>query len=322
MIYILHGKDLFRKQLRLSLIKSQNLSPGLEAFCYSEFNNPELIDFCSAVKTPGFGMGKKIILIKDFKFLEAKAEDESDIELILSTLEGLPENTILIFYSEKINGTIKLVKNLKTRIKNLSLEEFALFSAWKSQEAGNWLADYHREQIKLGALSGPAIDRDLASLIADQVGSEDSGKLHSELMRLIALGKPITRELVMEECRGKHDVFAYARKLAEQDRAGAGFELKKIIENKELHLGLVALLDTAISKYLKLKLAQQKRLSEADQCKVTGISPKALYYQAQEVKKMQVPHLQKLLGKILDLDRQVKTGKQDLERGLRILTQE
>ena len=47
-------------------------------------------------------MGKKIILIKDFKFLEAKAEDESDIELILSTLEGLPENTILIFYSEKI----------------------------------------------------------------------------------------------------------------------------------------------------------------------------------------------------------------------------
>jgi len=321
-IYILHGKDLFRKQLKLSQLKSQNLSPGLEAFCYSEFNNPELIDFCSAVKTPGFGMGKKIILIRDFKFLETKAEDESDIELILSTLEGLPENTILIFYSEKINGTIKLVKNLKTRIKNLSLEEFAQFSPWKSQEAGNWLADYHREQIKLGVMNGTVIDRDIASLIADQVGSEDSGKLHSELMRLISLGKPITRELVMEECRGKHDVFAYARKLAEKDRAGAGFELKKIIDNKELHLGLVALLDTAISKYLKLKLAQQKRLSEADQCKVTGISPKALYHQAQEVKKMQVPHLQKLLSKILDLDRQVKTGKQDLERGLRILTQE
>jgi DNA polymerase-3 subunit delta len=321
LIYILHGKDLFRRQLRLNQIKSQYLSPGLEAFCYSEFQNPALVDFCSAVKTPGFGMGTKVILIKDFQYLESKSDDESHIEIILNTLQDIPAGTVLVFYSEKINGTIKLVKNLKTKIKDLNLEEFALFNAWKAQEAGNWLADYHREQVKLGTLGGPAIDRDVAELIAEQVGLEDSGKLYSELIRLIALGKPITRELVLEECRGRHDVFALARKLAEQDRSGACFELKRIIENKELHLGLIAVLDTTISRYLKLKLALEKRLSEAEQSRVTGISPKALFYQKQDIRKMQSSHLQKILSELTNLERAVKTGKQDLERGLRILAQ-
>ena len=266
-------------------------------------------------------MGTKLILIKDFQYLESKADDESHIEIILNTLQDIPAGTVIVFYSEKINGTIKLVKNLKTKIKDISLEEFALFNAWKAQEAGNWLADYHREQVKLGTLGGPAIDREVAELIAEQVGLEDSGKLYSELIRLIALGKPITRDLVLEECRGRHDVFALVRKLAEQDRSGACFELKRIIENKELHLGLIAVLDTTISRYLKLKLALEKRLSEAEQSRVTGISPNALYYQKQNIKKMQSPHLQKILSELTNLERAVKTGKQDLERGLRILAQ-
>ncbi|TWW08906.1 hypothetical protein E3A20_19650 [Planctomyces bekefii] len=54
---------------------------------------------------------------------------------------------------------------------------------------------------------------------------------------------------------------------------------------------------------------------------VTGISPNALYYQKQNIKKMQSPHLQKILSELTNLERAVKTGKQDLERGLRILAQ-
>lgn len=310
MIFVLHGKDAFRRQLRLNQLKAKYLDAGMEALNFAEFNNPDLMDFVAVVRTPGFGFGKKIILIKDFAYLEEKSED-NDVEQILETLTGLPDNIVLIFSSEKTTGTIKLIKNLKSKLKDsLSFEEFKPFNFWETGPAAKWL-------MEITPASG--LDASCAEYLVEQVGSEDSSKLYSELNRLIALGKPITMELIREECRGRHDVFAYTRKLAEGDIKGANIELEKLIINKETHLGLLALMETSISKYLKLKLAQEARLSEPEQAALVGITPQRLYYQKKEASNMRSDHLKNLLDKILEVERDVKTGKRSLELGLRRL---
>ena len=89
-IFILHGKDNFRRQLKLSSLKEKYIDPGMEALCFTQSTKPELMDFISMVQTPAMGFGKKLIVIKNFKYLENRSDD-SDVESIISTLENIPE---------------------------------------------------------------------------------------------------------------------------------------------------------------------------------------------------------------------------------------
>ena len=279
----------------------------MESLCFQNLETPELIDFISTVKTPGFGIGSKLILIKNFKFLESKSEDK-EVEQILETLGNLPESVILVFDSDKVTGTIKLVKNIKAKLKSIiELEEFNPFTPWDSKSPAAWLCKSFNKEITMQN----------AEFFVEQIGAEDSGKLHSEMKRLVTLGKPLTEELIEKECAGKLDIFKFTRLIAEGKLKEANHELNKIILAKEAHLGLLAMMETSISRYLKLKLSQGK--SKDEKAKILGISPGRLYYQEQEVSKMQIPYLEKLLNKTLNAERDVKRGRMTINKALKYL---
>lgn len=304
--YLIYGKDSFRKQLRLNALKAQHLEPGLEALNLLEIVNPELNDFCNLIQMPAWGFSTKVIVVKNFKYLENKAED-ADIESILRAVDGLGENIVVIFDSDKVTGTIKLVKNLKTKS---SVEEYNSFSPWEAQKAGAWLRELNSN-----------LSPDIAEFLAEYVGTEDSGKLYSELKRLETLGRIIDTELIEEECKSKHDIFRFIQKLALKDKAGAALELERIIAAKEAHLGVVSIIETVVSKYLKLKLAEEQRLPQNQQAELIGVSPQRLYHQRKECSSMKINELEKLLATVLETERNIKTGKMPLERALRVLVQ-
>lgn len=307
MIYILHGKDSFRKQIRLDELKEKYIEPGMESLSFLVIENPELIDFISAVKTPGFGLGSKLIVVKNFKYLENKSEDK-EVEQILNTLQNLPESVVLVFDSDKVTGTIKLVKNIKAKLKSIiELEEFTPFTPWDSKSPASWLCKSFGKELKIQD----------AEYFVEQIGSDDSGKLYSEMKRLLTLGKPIDQDLIEKECAGKVDIFKFTRLIAEGKIEAANKELNKIILAKESHLGLLAMMETSISRYLKLKLSQGKPKDE--KAKILGISPGRLYFQEQEVARMQTPYLEKLLDRTIEAERNVKRGRMNINKALKYL---
>lgn len=317
MIHIIHGQDLFRKQLRIAALKAEHLEPGMEALNLVHAENPSLIDFVSLINTPAFGFGKKIIQIKNFTYLENKAED-AEVSSILEGLADLPESNIIIFDSEKVSGVIKLVKQLKN-LPGVELEEAKPFNSWEAKPAAGWLRYIFPLLLKELDSKMPMPGPDILEYFAEQTGVEDSSKLYSELKKLIILGKPFTEALIDQECQARHDVFKFARLLAEAKVAQANKELEKIIVAKELHLGVLAMLDTIISKYLKLKLALQERKSDADIAQLLSASPQSLFHKKKEVANMQESHLDALLEKIVDLEFKVKTGRTTIDRGFRLL---
>ncbi len=312
LIYLISGKDKFRRQLKVVSIKKDIFaSEEINGFNYQELENPDPSSFAAAIQTPAFAGGKKMILIKNFKALENKSEDD-DIEKICLALKLKPQENIVIFNSEKITGTLKLVKKIKKDFKEECQEEkFELFKSWDLKEASTWLCKIYPEITNKGKL-----DYQIAEFISEQVGVEDSAKLYSELERLVSLGKELTIKNLESELDSRSDVFKFIKHITQDNRTQAIKEFKKIVKARELNIGLLAILETSISNSLKLKLSQKKYPNKNELASFLGVSPGRLYYQQQELSKVSIEHLNKCLEKVLDLERQVKTGKDQLERAL------
>lgn len=300
---ILHGKDRFRKNLYIESFKEEYLQPGFESLCFSQIDKASIQDFVMAVNSPAFAFGK-IILVKNFEYLEKKSE-ENEYLAILDSFKNLPENIVVIFDNDKITGTIKLVKELKS-LSGVSFLEFEIFEYWQADLASRWLSAF-------------GLDYDLATYIVEILGPEDSGKLYSELIRLKTIAQPITKQLIDEHLNFKSDAFALVKFLLEADKSRANQELDRLIQSKEAHLGLLALIDTNVSSKLKLKLALDKGLSDLDIASLLGLNPKRIFYLKKELTKIKLENLNKLAGNIIKLERKIKQGKIKQDFALKLL---
>lgn len=313
MIELLSGKDNFRRQLYLAdLRKSIFKNEDINGFNFQELENPDISEFCAAIQTPAFGAGKKLILIKDFKALENKSEDK-DVERICESLKSKPEENVIVFNSEKINGALKLLKRIKKNFKEQVKEnKFELFKSWDLKEASDWLCKLYSK-----TKDGKKLKPEIAEFIAEQVGVEDSAKLYNELERLLISGKELTMKNLEKELDSKHDVFKLIRLITQSDNKKAILEFEKLVRARELNIGLLAILETTISNSLKLKLAEKKYPNKNELAAFVGMTPGRIYYQQKELAKVSVEHLNKCLEKILKIERQVKTGRDQLERAFR-----
>ena len=313
MIELISGKDKFRRQQYLAdLKKSIFKAEDINGFNFQELENPDISGICAAIQIPAFGAGKKLILIKDFKPLENKAEDK-DIERIVSSLKSKPEENIIVFNSEKINGTLKLVKKIKKDFKDqINENKFELFKSWDLKEASDWLC-----KIYPNLKEGEKLKYEIAEFIAEQVGVEDSAKLHSELERLITSGKEFTVKSLEKELDSKHDIFKLIKFITQSEQKKAIQEFEKLVSARELNIGLLAILETTISNSLKLKLAEKKYRNKNELAEFIGMTPGRIYYQQKELAQVSIEHLNKCLEKVLKVERQVKTGRDQLERAIR-----
>ncbi len=294
MIYLVFGEDRFRRQNHISKLKSQYLLPGMEDFNFLQLLKPNTQDLLSAVATPSWGMGEKLILIQDFKFLSEKCDDDKELDSLVQGLTNIPSGIVVVFEAKKINGTLKLVKKLKP-LSNVC--EFNPFSPWNINEAVDWLAEKQT-----------GLDRELLEELVTYVGQEDSGALYGELQRLLALGKPIDSKLIREECSAKHDVFNFIRMLEQNNQARAIQELQKLLDNGEVPLKIIAVAQTMIGKTLRLKLGETQGLKPEDLAKLLGTSPGRIYHLKKESAKLDTLHLERVLNKLMLAEEQSKTG--------------
>jgi DNA polymerase-3 subunit delta len=313
MIYLISGKDKFRRQNEVNNIKEKILvKEEINGFNYQELENPDLSELCAVIQTPAFGSGKKIILVKEFAPLDSKAEDK-DIERLCNSLANKPTENIVVFDSEKINGTLKLIKKIKKDFKDSVKEEkFELFKTWDLKEASDWVYKVYQSLSE-----GKKINYEIAEFIADQVGVEDSAKLYNEIERLITSGKELTIKNLEKDLDSKHDVFKLIKHITQNQRVKALQEFEKLVKSRELNIGLLAILETTLSSSLKLKLAEKRYPNKNELAEFIGMSPGRLYYQQKDLAQVSISHLNNCLNKVLEIERKVKTGRDQLERAIR-----
>ncbi len=307
MIFIIHGSDIFRRDLALGKLRAELVEPGLESMNYSSLERPNTASLISAISTPGFG-GRRVTLVREMSQLESKLEDENELTLILEALTNMPEDSVLIVTNKKVLGTIKLVKELK-KLSEVKFHEFNEFNDWEAGKAAEWIL----------SLKEFKINKTTAQFFAEHIGCNDSSQLYSELQRLSTLSGNITEELIETECRARDDVFKLARELALGKRDSSVLELRKLINNDELHLGALAAISSSINRFLKLKLIETSPAHRGQEAQLLGISPGRLHFMRQEAAPMQVDKLEALSERLLSIERGVKTGKLKLETELRVL---
>ena len=307
MIYLFHGDDRFRRDRAVLALKKELVDPAWETTNLVEIENPSAQAFEELVSSPPFGMGERLVIISNPKFLVNKG-DEKDVERILSALDNLPDNVTVLFSADKIMGTIKLVKSLK---KISELEDFKAFADWDTKPAATWLAKVAKEKdLKVNS-------SDL-EIMVEYLGA-DSSKLYNELIRLSTLSKTISKDLIQKECRAKSDVFKFAQALAVGERSVAQMELNKLIRSGEANIGFLIGLQTNVGRYLKLKLLTKSRLSQDEQAKKLSVTSGRLYYLKKEVERMDLPRLEKICSSLTDIERKIKTGKRSIDTALKLL---
>lgn len=310
MIHLVHGDDTFKADLYVSRLKSKLLEPGFESFNLVELKSPENAELYNATQSPAFGQGAKIVIVRDLKLLEAKAEDE-DIKAFIAAIEDLPEDTHVIFKSKKANGTLKSVKALK-KVSNLKIVESKAFTPWQTKEATEWL-------LSIASDLKVSIKRNDAEFLVEYLGAEESSKLYSELKRLNTLDDNITHELIEKECIPKHDIFKFSKDFASGNKSSAQSELKKLLKSGDFNIGTLAAISTNVSRYLKLKLLEKSRISQDEQAKLLSVSSGRLYHMKKEVAPMELEFLEQINHGIYQAEHKVKTGKMTLDRALKLL---
>ncbi len=308
MIFIVHGSDIFRRNLYISKLKSRFLEVGLEALNYSCIDKPSSAELITAASSPVF-MGTAFRLIQEAPQLDSKIDSEAELKALLESLAEIPETVILVFSNTKLNGTIKLVKELKKfSPQQIEFQEFNSFKDWEPEKAADWIL----------SLAEFNLDTETAVYFADYLGPSDSALLYRELERLrtLAPDKAIDRQLINSECKGRDNVFKLAKDLALGQMDSARAELARLKANGELHLGTLAALSFSINKYLKLKILDQspKHRSKEIQAEILALAPGALYYTKQDSANMRVSRLEDLSQALLRAERLNKAGLMSVEQ--------
>ena len=184
------------EELKLKALRSEHIQEGMEALSLVELDNPSIAELASNIGSASFALGSKLVIVRNFKPLSTKAEDEQ-VEAILETIKTKPDTTIVVFNETKVLGTLKLVKAIK-KLTNTEFEDFKAFTPWDIQRASRWMSDY----AKTSGLGIPSYD--VIDFFVEYLGSEDSANLASEYHRLVTLtgdAKQITNELIQQECK-------------------------------------------------------------------------------------------------------------------------
>ena len=306
MIYILYGKDKFRKQILINKLKEEHIEAGMESMNFVQAENPDIDTLAAIVATPGWGFSKKIVVIKDLVYLE-KASDDDVVTKLEAIFGNIDENLILIIDNEKVLKTIKMYKRLA---KIATAEDYNEFSSWDFDKAAQWVCSLEFDfKISINA----------AKFLVERIGAEDSSNIYNELIRLGTLSDEITDELIAKECKEKNTAFSLAEALAKGDKTKALKGLHSLSETKDIHLGTLSLLETIVTRYHKVKLAQKERIDEKALAAKMGMSPGRLYYLKRDAGKMQFEHLENLLTNILETEKTIKTGKMPLENAFKKL---
>lgn len=303
-VYLFHGEDTYAVAEARQKLEKELLDPNWREFNLTvlpgDVSGKKIVE---ALLTVPFGMGNRLVVIKDPSFLSGKGEDPSmgDFENLLE--KGLPDTSFLLLTAAKADSRLKLVKKL---VSAGIVREFGAPKPWQIEEQlSGWVSEEVTKRQRRIAPDG------VSALLAATGG--DRWRITREIEKLTsyaAEGERITAELVRTLVAGSDvEVFALTDALARKSAGDALVALNRLMTTEHA-LKVLAAAVTILRGWLRLKQLQAQGMSAQGIAQAIGArSDFKVKKDLEAIRAWKPEELSRALTILLDLDVGIKSGE-------------
>ncbi len=310
MVYLFHGEDLVaaeealerllrekipsERELAVSRLDGETLTPGV------------LIEHCQAL--PFLTPYRAVIVEGLGKRLEQK--EGEFLSHLRDFLPHLPSTTLLIFRERvRLAATHPLVVLVRP------LGEVREFVPPRGHDLSLWIAQEVRRQ---GAEITPAA----CDLLASTVGT-DTAVLRHEVEKLVIYVGPqgkiderLVAELASEACLS--DIFALVDAIGQRRRARAMLELRRLLQAGRHPLYILSMIVRQFRLLLEVKGLPPGERRPEQVARALGLHPFVAGKVVNQAQNLRREELQRIYGRLVEVEREIKTGRRDGEVALEL----
>ena len=319
-IHMLWGDDSAASDRAIEHLINKIIDPLWSSINLSRLDgtdNAQVIQALEEVRTPPFGNGGRVVLIKRSPFCNGCSSNLA--KSFEEILELIPKNTHLVLNNaSKPDGRLRTTKALQLLIKKNQANEtsFVLPAVW--DEAGQRLL-VERTAQDLGL----QLASEANSLLVEAIGN-DSARLTSELKKLALLANTqknstnnnqaiifISAEIVQTLIEGMAtNALQVGESLLEDNIGEAIARLDALLKKGEPALRILATLTGQVRGWLWVSLLEQQGETDvAVIAKAAGIAnPKRIYVMRKQLRGMKASKFLQLLGCLLEIEAALKKG--------------
>jgi len=296
--YLIESEDsLSLKKERESIIKDNNFQDA--TISIYDLQEQELSNALEDLDTYSFLSPKKVIIIDNIESI--KYDDyKDDLNHLFKYIDNPNPDNLLIIESKKLNNTLKITKELKSKCKYISVE----FDSKKYIK--DLLKDYK-------------IDNNTINLL-DEYCLSDITKIDGECSKLMNYkidNKTITKEdieeLVVKKLGDEKDLtFAFSRSLAERNIKEALLKYHELLSYDIEPLSIIGLLASQIRIIYQVKLLEKNNLSDKEIANTLEEKSDYRIRKTRELTRLYSEEdLLSLMKRLSDMDYKIKTTDVD-----------
>lgn len=302
-VYLFHGDDAFALAAARQKLEAQVLDPAWKDFNLTALG-PEASagQAVAAAMTIPFGMGNRLVVVKDAPYLAGKTEDPGVADLEAMLEKGVPENAHLLFLSPKADSRLKLVKAIQAKGRT---QEFGAANPFKLVEQ---LSEFVRG---LAGERQRRIAPDAAATLIE-LTKGDKYRIQREIEKLAVAapeGQPITVDLVRElVAGGDGEVFAITEAIARRDVGAAWVAFGRLPSNEHLLKSLAAVV-SIMRNWAKMKGLQEQGLRPDAIAQALKAHPFKIGKDLEALRGWKAAQLEAALDQLLEVDLGIKEGR-------------
>ena len=296
--YLIESEDsLSLKKERESIIKDNNFQDA--TISIYDLQEQELSNALEDLDTYSFLSPKKVIIIDNIESI--KYDDyKDDLNHLFKYIDNPNPDNLLIIESKKLNNTLKITKELKSKCKYISVE----FDSKK----------YIKDLLK-----NYKIDNNTINLL-DEYCLSDITKIDGECSKLMNYkidNKTITKEdieeLVVKKLGDEKDLtFAFSRSLAERNIKEALLKYHELLSYDIEPLSIIGLLASQIRIIYQVKLLEKNNLSDKEIANTLEEKSDYRIRKTRELTRLYSEEdLLSLMKRLSDMDYKIKTTDVD-----------
>lgn len=313
-IYLFYGEEIYLLENAIKKIKKL-FGELLLGINYIQINESNVGDLIADIETPAFGYDKKLIIVKNANLLkkERKVSQKSNSDLqekiakyIESNIETINESTILIFIEEDISKC-DLVKVIEQNGIVCNFEKLKPIDIKKRIKA---ICNAYKVNIDDGTLQ----------FFIETCGT-DMQNLINEIRKLIeyagengTITKESINKLSIKEFEAK--IFDLTDNLGKRDIAKALEILKELLYNKEPVQKILITLYNHFKKIYLCRLCLEYNRNIQDALKLKPNQTFLVSKYKKQAEYFDTEQLRKILGELINLDKNYKIGLIDINIGL------
>ena len=318
-LYLLYGNERFLLDKAVEELKN-NILTGFPEMNLTIFEGDGLAtaDLANACNTLPFGGDRRLVIVKDYTVLASKSKSTEDGEAEKPMEKGksdelkfifeLPETTCLVFvnYGE-VDGRKKLFKDINKSGKVYKFDRI------NRGDLVQWIKGHFTRAEK-------KISPTLVEYFADNIGyldrNSDTNLYHvqNEINKILAYAgneKKVTEEHVKQLFNKsiENDIFKLIDACWQKDISRSLKIYNDMLLSGEHSFAILATLSKGIKNMIKIKELKNRRLSEKEISKKTGIHEYTVKLSMKHIDKMSFNDLDRALERCISCERDIKSGR-------------